>query len=238
MASRKRDDHDSHLEVLRAIWQKMKALNARVDKTNERRDAVRVELKQEMAGVRTEVRDAIDGQRQRPGASCGILAAFCACFLAGVALLAACGGGRARTPTKAGAGDAGAREGGAQLVTSPPPSGLPTMAVMPLPGVAGSKRAKKRADAVLAACGGATRPHAKDPADHVKRIGEGCASASKMKPTSTMMRGQQGDKDAHQENTFHAEANHCYRLYFAGDETVKDVVIVLRDSAGDVVAVP
>jgi hypothetical protein len=110
------------------------------------------------------------------------------------------------------------------------------MATMPPPGVAGSKKAKRRPDAALAACGGAAKPQAKDPAEHVKKIGEACASASKMKPMGAILRGQQGDKDAHQENKFRAEANHCYRLYFAGDEAVKDVVLLLRDSAGDVVA--
>ena len=46
---------------------------------------------------------------------------------------------------------------------------------------------------------------------------------------------QQADKDAHQENKFRAEANRCYRVYVASDEGVKDVVVVLRDSAGDVI---
>lgn len=149
---------------------------------------------------------------------------------------AACGGGGAKTPAKPGAADGGV-EGGtaAQLSTSPPPSGLPAMATMPPPGVAGSKKAKRKLDAALAACGAAAKPQAKDPADHVKKVGESCAS-SKMKPAGAMLRGQQGDKDAHQEQRFRAEAGHCYRLYFAGDDAVKDVVVLLRDSAGDVVA--
>jgi hypothetical protein len=154
--------------------------------------------------------------------------------LAGIA--AACAG-RATVPTKSRAnGDAGAEGGAAPLVMSPPPSGLPPMSPMPPPGVAGSKKVKRRVDPALAACGGVAKPQAKDPVDHVKRIGEACAAAAKMKPVLSILRGQQGDKDAHQENKFRAEANHCYRLYFAGDESVKDVVIVLRDSAGDVVA--
>jgi hypothetical protein len=50
------------------------------------------------------------------------------------------------------------------------------------------------------------------------------------------LRGQQGDKDAHQEHKFRAEANKCYRVYFGTDESVRDAVLVLRDSAGDLVA--
>jgi hypothetical protein len=110
------------------------------------------------------------------------------------------------------------------------------MASMPPPGVAGSKKAKRRPDATLAACGGAARPQAKDPVEFVKKLGETCAAASKMKPLGGMLRGQQSDKDPHQENKVRVEANHCYRLYFAGDEAVKDAVVVLRDSAGDIIA--
>ena len=110
------------------------------------------------------------------------------------------------------------------------------MAAMPPPGVAGSKRAKTQGAPALAECSGASRAQAKDPAELVKRLGDACAAASKMKPVGALLRGQQGDRDPHQENKFRAEANHCYRLYFATDEAAKDVVIVLRDSAGDIVA--
>jgi outer membrane murein-binding lipoprotein Lpp len=52
---------DEQVAILRAIWNEMKALNARVDKTNERLDAVREELKSEVdslrrRGVESEVR--------------------------------------------------------------------------------------------------------------------------------------------------------------------------------------
>jgi hypothetical protein len=151
--------------------------------------------------------------------------------------LAACGGGGTNPPANGAKGPAGgaADSGAPQLVTSPPPSGLPPMASMPPPGVAGSKKAKRKPDAALAACS-AARPQGKEPADLVKRLGETCASSSKMKPASAMLRGSQGDKDASQENKFRAEANRCYRLYFASDDAAKDVVVVLRDSAGDIVA--
>jgi hypothetical protein len=155
--------------------------------------------------------------------------------IAGLALGgAACGGG-AKTPVRAAPRDAGA-EGGSKLATSPPPSGLPPLAAMPAPGVVGSKKAKERRDPALLTCGGAARAQAKDPADLVKRVGEACAPVAKMRPVGGLLRGQQGDKDAHQENRFKAEANHCYRVYFAGDEAAKDVVVILRDSAGDIVA--
>lgn len=137
-------------------------------------------------------------------------------------------------PTTAGSSSASASAGGG-FATTPPPSGLPAMAPMPPPGVLGSRKAKKRTDGALYSCGAGQRPSAKDPADLVKRVGEGCASASKMKPFGTLIRGTQADKDAHQEHKVRVEANKCYRVYFATDENVKDAVLVMRDSAGDMV---
>ncbi|MBX3208518.1 MAG: hypothetical protein KF764_26030 [Labilithrix sp.] len=154
------------------------------------------------------------------------------------AIMLACGGGGAKAPASGSASaDAGLEAGAAaQLAATPPPTGLPPMASMPPPGVVGSKKAKRRSDAALAACGAMSRPQAKDPSELVKKLGEACAASSKMKPLGALLRGQQADKDAHQASTFRAEANRCYRVYFAGDEAVKDMVVVLRDSTGDIVA--
>ena len=110
------------------------------------------------------------------------------------------------------------------------------MAQMPPPGAAGSKKAKKKSDGNLFSCGGGAKPVAKDPADLVKRLGESCAAASKMKPMGAAFKGTQSDKDAHAEHKFRVEANKCYRVYFATDEGVKDAVALVRDSAGDMVA--
>ncbi len=152
----------------------------------------------------------------------------------------ACGGGKlpAAAPGSAGASaraDAGGASNGSFALT-PPPSGLPPVAIMPPAGVTGSKKAKKKSDPALFSCGGGAKPIAKDPADLVKRLGESCASAAKMKPVGAMIRAQQADRDAHQEHKLRVEANKCYRVVFATDENVHDAVVVMRDSAGDVVA--
>ena len=66
MATKKRNGRkgspDEQVEVLRLIWNEMKALNSgvdqtneRLDKTNERLDAVRVELKDERDALRRRV---------------------------------------------------------------------------------------------------------------------------------------------------------------------------------------
>jgi hypothetical protein len=156
-----------------------------------------------------------------------------------VAIAAACGGGGATPatgPTARVNASASASSTGGGFALTPPPSGLPPLAAMPPPGVAGSKKAKKRTDGALFACGGGAKPTAKDPADLVKRLGESCASAAKMKPVGAMIRAQQADRDAHQEYKVRVEANKCYRVVFAADENVHDAVVVMRDSAGDMVA--
>ena len=157
---------------------------------------------------------------------------------AGALPVVACGGEAkpAVGPTPAASAKASADGGGGGLTLSPPPSGLPALAVMPPPGVAGSKKGRKKTDAALYACGGGAKPSAKDPAELVKRLGESCAAAAKMKPVGAMIRGQQADRDAHQEHKLRVEANKCYRVVFATDENVHDAVVVMRDSAGDVVA--
>jgi hypothetical protein len=162
-----------------------------------------------------------------------------------VAVLAAvaCGGGNlpATGPGSASAhasasarADGGGASNGSFALT-PPPSGLPPLAAMPPAGVTGSKKAKKMSDPALFTCGGGAKPVAKDPADLVKRLGESCASAAKMKPVGPMIRAQQADRDAHQEHKVRVEANKCYRVVFATDENVHDAVVVMRDSAGDMV---
>lgn len=169
-----------------------------------------------------------------PRASVTFVAA--AAMLAMAALPAACGGGKNVTgPAIAPSASASSGAAGAPGVT-PPPSGLPPMAVMPPPGVVGSKKAKKKTDGTLFACGGGAKPSAKDPADLVKRLGESCAGVAKMKPVGAMIRAQQADRDAHQEHKVRVEANKCYRVVFATDENVRDAVVVMRDSGGDMVA--
>lgn len=69
--TRAKVDGDEQVEILRAIWNEMKGLNARVDKTNERLDgtnerleATKDELVREMSGLRTELKSEIDVLRK------------------------------------------------------------------------------------------------------------------------------------------------------------------------------
>jgi hypothetical protein len=153
---------------------------------------------------------------------------------ASFALAVACGGPSV-TPVTIPSGPVTSASGSNGLSTTPPPSGLPPLAAMPPPGVTGSRKAKKKSDGALYACTEG-KSAAKDPADLVKKTGEACAGASKMKALGAPFKGGLGDRDAHQEHKLKAEANKCYRVYFATDEGIKEAVAVLRDSAGDIIA--
>lgn len=162
-------------------------------------------------------------------------------FLLAAVALAACGGSKPATgpsgaPTAS--PDAGAPASSSASRPLPALGPLPPMATMPPPGVAGSKKAKTKTDAALGTCAGAI-PRAKDPEGLVKKVGEACASASKgakPKPLGAPFKGQQADSAPHAEHKLRVDAGKCYRVYFATDEGARDVVVVARDSAGDIIA--
>lgn len=159
-------------------------------------------------------------------------------------LSVACGGKPAQDAggkvPSAPAPDGGAGAGNGTASRPPPELGpLPPMAKMPPAGVAGSRKATRKEDAALASCAGAAFPRAKDPDGLVKRVGEACAKApagAKLKPLGAARRGQQDAAAPHADQKLRVEAGKCYRVYFATDEGARDVVVVARDSAGDVVA--
>jgi hypothetical protein len=159
----------------------------------------------------------------------------------GLGLLAlACGGKPAVPPGAGGAASAASAGAGAATASRPPAElgPLPPMAAMPAAGVSGSKKARRKDDAALASCAG-PMPRARDPEALVRRIGEACAkvpAGAKLKPVGAPLRGQQADGAPHAEQTLEVAAGKCYRVYFATDEGARDVVVVARDSSGDVIA--
>jgi hypothetical protein len=103
---------------------------------------------------------------------------------------------------------------------------------MPPPGVAGSKKAKNKHDPSFAACHASFRTTSKDLGAEVAKLGQSCATSTKMHAIGGLLRGTQGDGDPHQEYKVRVEANHCYRVFVAYD--VKDIGLLVRDSSGDV----
>ena len=76
MAKSGKNGDSEQVAILRGIWNEMKALNKRVDQTNDRLEAVRfelktelqagrVELKTELEAVRSDLKSEVDGLRKR-----------------------------------------------------------------------------------------------------------------------------------------------------------------------------
>lgn len=107
---------------------------------------------------------------------------------------------------------------------------------MPPPGVATSKKANVTRDTSLATCLSVTSATNDGPTARVRKIAEGCAAASGMTALGPPVEGKQADKDRAAEQPLHADANRCYRVYVATDPSIRDAVVVARDSTGAVVA--
>ena len=72
-------------------------------------------------------------------------------------------------------------------------------------------------------------------ANDVAAMAKACATATKMKLVGKTLTGKQGAEDAPQSFPFDAKANHCYRAYAQASEGIKDLDLVVKDSAGIVV---
>lgn len=106
----------------------------------------------------------------------------------------------------------------------PPPPPVPTSAV-----------ASTKTDPGWTACHQSFKATAKDVAKDVAAMGKACEATTKMKPSGKPMTGKQADENPPQAFPFDAKANHCYRAYAQATETIKDLDVVIKDSAGIVV---
>ena len=99
-------------------------------------------------------------------------------FVVTAFVITACARNATRALGPAGAASANASMGAsthAVATTTAASSDLPPMAVMPPPGVRGSKTATLKYDGALTRCASGLPPSTKDPTSLVKRIGEACA---------------------------------------------------------------
>jgi hypothetical protein len=103
---------------------------------------------------------------------------------------------------------------------------------MPPPGVTGSKRAKVKPLTALGTC---NAPAGAALVERLKLAQSSCAAMGKMKPASAIVQGRQSDKDKPAEHRLRVDPNKCYRVLFVADESVTDAVVVMRDSALDIV---
>jgi hypothetical protein len=106
----------------------------------------------------------------------------------------------------------------------PPPPPAPTSAV-----------ATTKTDATWAGCHQSFKARGKDVAADVAAMSKACAPVTKMKLVGKTLLGKQGAEDPPQVFPFDAKASHCYRAYAQASEGIKDLDVVVKDSAGIVV---
>lgn len=117
----------------------------------------------------------------------------------------------------------------APMTLDPKLGPLPPMAVVPPPGVRGSKVAERKIIVALATCS-APGPR-KDPNAGLNERAKQCGTAAKLSAKSTVFTGDIVDVDLARTHTFRVEGGHCYRVYYATDAI--DAVVGLRDENGD-----
>lgn len=121
-------------------------------------------------------------------------------------------------------------------VASVAPPATQTASAVPPPPVPTSAVATTKTDAAWAACHQSFKATAKDVGKDVAAMGKACEAATKMKPSGKPMTGKQADENPPQSFPFDAKASHCYRAYAQATDGIKDLDLVIKDSAGVVVA--
>ncbi len=106
----------------------------------------------------------------------------------------------------------------------PPPPPAPTSTV-----------ATTKTDPSWAGCHQSYKAKGKDVAGDVAAMSKSCATVTKMKLMGKTLLGKQGAEDPPQSFPFDAKANHCYRGYAQASEGIKDLDVVVKDSASIVV---
>ena len=154
--------------------------------------------------------------------------------------IVACGGGAAQpvTPPPSATASAAppASTDTAPATASASAEPAPTDTAPPAPPPAPTSTvATTKSDPAWATCHQSFKAKGKDVARDVAAMAGACAKVTKMKKLGKTLTGKQADQDAPQTFPFDAKANHCYRAYAQAAESIKDLDLVMKDSAGIVV---
>jgi hypothetical protein len=162
-------------------------------------------------------------------------------------LAVACGGGGAPPPAAAGNAATSAsasppaapsanpaRAAASATGTSDAPASSAPAPPVPVPT---SAVAKVVTQPMWATCHQSYKAKAKDTRSDVQAMAKACAATTKMKPVATPKpwTGKQADQDKPQSFAFEAKANHCYRAYAQASDGIKDLDLVVKDSADVIV---
>jgi hypothetical protein len=173
-------------------------------------------------------------------------------LLAGMALvpfvvsLGACGGGKPpETPGNASessgssssaseSGDAAPAEPAAAESASAAPG--ETASAPAAPASTASTKVTTKNDPAWAACYSTAKLKGKDKdvSKDVAALSKSCAKATKLKQIGKTLTGKQSDSGPPQSYPLKALAKHCYRVYAAGGDGIKDLDVAIKDSAGNV----
>lgn len=164
-------------------------------------------------------------------ASCALLAA-----LPLAASIVACGGGAPPAtppaPPAASSAAASASVSTAPTGTGNEPTTAPPLAPPPPAPVATSAVATTKTVPAWAACHQSFKAKGKDVSSDVEAMARACAAVTKMKPAGKTLTGKQADQDPPQSFPLDAKAGHCYRAYAQASDGIKDLDLVVKDSAG------
>jgi hypothetical protein len=73
-------------------------------------------------------------------------------------------------------------------------------------------------------------------AKDVAALAKACEAATHMKLSGKSITGSQADTDVPQSFPLEAKEGHCYRVYAQASEGIQDLDVVVKDSAGVIVA--
>lgn len=117
----------------------------------------------------------------------------------------------------------------------PPDTASASAAPPPPPPAPTSTVATTKSDASWTACHQSFKATGKDVGKDVAAMAGACKTPTKMKAMGKTLTGKQADQDAPQSYPLDAKANHCYRVYAQAADGIKDLDVVVKDSAGIIV---
>lgn len=144
----------------------------------------------------------------------------------------ACGGGKGaegavHVPT------AGTSSASAPMVAALASLGpLPATAEVPAPGVVGSRKVTMKRDAAFDICQRTVAGEGKDLARDLERLATACATATKFKPASEVLRATVDDGGPAKTFSVRFQKGHCYRMYSASSPALRSIALSLRDADG------
>ena len=150
--------------------------------------------------------------------------------------VAACGGGDQQPPITpppppASTPDMSTPAPSASASAAPTDTGSASAAATPPPPAPTSAVATTKSDASWAGCHQSYQAKLKDVSKDVAAMAAACKTVTKMKEVGKTLTGKQADQDAPQSFPLDAKSGHCYRVYAQASDGIKDLDVVIKDSA-------